>query len=195
MPKRTIVLIAILTLLTAILVVLAVQNEKRQVDEKADEQTQIVDQDPEKTAELTFSPNQVVLASAAATATVDVLIDSKEHFTDGVQLELLYDPEVLTNVTVSTPQDNFFGGPGDSNPLLNDIDPERGRISYGLGINPSLTSKQGTGVVAQLTFSLNPQSTAAQTAIEVMDRSMIIESTSHKNVLAVPASLNISIER
>jgi len=195
MPKRTIVLISILTILTAILVVLAVQNEKRPVSDQVDEQTQLIDQEPAKTAELTFSPNQVVLASSAATATVDVLVDSKEYLVDGVQLELLYDPAVLTNVSVTAPQNNFFGGQGDSNQILDDTDPQLGRVSYGLGISPALMSKQGSGVIAQITFSLNPQSTATDTVIEVLDRSMIIDSVSHKNVLAAPASLNISIER
>ncbi|HRN96015.1 MAG TPA: hypothetical protein PLD54_01045, partial [Candidatus Levybacteria bacterium] len=175
------------------LVVLAIRNERRPATDQ--QEPVVLQQDPAKTAEIIFSPNEVVLASNTATTTVDIIVDTKEYEVDGVQLELMYDPEVLTNVTMTTPEQNFFGGQGNSNNFINEVDPQRGRVSYWFGINPMLTSKQGTGVVAQLSFTLNPQSSATETVIDVLDKSMITEIETNKNVLAAPSPLNITIVR
>lgn len=195
MQKRTLILIIVLTALTALLVFLAIRNERQMVDQTTQDPSEVTVQELDKTAELSFSPNTVMLSSSSAVATVDIMIDTKEHSVDGVQLELVYDPTVLTNVRISPPSDTFFGGPGDSNNLFNDVDATRGRISYWLGINPTLTSKSGSGVVAQISFSLNPSSTASEAAIGVLERSMITESSTHTNVLATPSPLTITIER
>src|SRR5690554_5941316 len=109
MPKRTIILILILTVLTVLLVVLAIRNERQMVTETTHDQAPVVVQELEKTATLSFSPETVIVASTGATTTVDMIIDTKDYSIDGVQIELLYDPTILRNVRIVTPEQNFFG--------------------------------------------------------------------------------------
>jgi hypothetical protein len=195
MPKRTILLIIILTVLTGVLVVLAINNERKAAVDT--QPSRAVDITPalEKTATLQFNPSTVVIASGAGRTTVNVLINTNTHMVDGVQLELLYDPVVLSNVAITVPQDNFFGDTGEFSNILNEVDPQRGRASYWLGISPIAQSKSGEGVVAQLSFTVNPNADVAETVVEVLDRSMVTESSTHTSVLATPAPLNISVVR
>jgi len=194
MPKRTIILITVLTVLTAILVFLAIKNEQKRQSPESQDTPVVVNQKPEKTALLVFSPTEVVLSGSQA-ASVEISIDTKQYKVDGVQLDLLYDPEVLTNVQLTVPQQNFFGGPGDVNNFINEVDAQRGRVTYYLGISPTLTSKQGKGVIAELSFTRNPSTDATESAIEILDKSMIVEEKSHESVLATPSPLHIIIGR
>jgi hypothetical protein len=195
MPIRTIILILVLTALTGILVVLAINNERQAATDTQPSRAVDITPTLEKTGVIEFTPATVVLASGSGRTTVDVSVDTKEHMVDGVQLELLYDPAVLSNVSITVPQDNFFGESGEFSNILNEVDSERGRVSYWLGISPIAQSKKGEGVIAQLSFTVNPNADVSQTAIEVLDRSMITETSTHTSILATPAPLNISIVR
>lgn len=195
MPIRTVILIVVLTALTGLLVVLAIHNERNAAVDS--QPSRAVDITPalEKTATLQFVPGTVVVASSSGKTTVDVLINTQEHMVDGVQLELLYDPAVLSNLTLTVPQNNFFGQPGDYTYVPVQSDPERGRASYWLGISPIAQSKSGEGIVAQLSFTVNPNADVSETVVEVLDRSMVTESSTHESVLATPSPLNISVVR
>ncbi len=198
MPRRTVILIIILTILTGVLVFLAVQNEQRKV--QAPDMTvgteSPTQQPVSKTATVSFDPMSVqAVASTRSASTVDVILDSKEHTIDSIQLEFVYDPAILSNVTVVAPESNFFGDQGSYTVFPLSDDPQRGRASYAVGISPEREARQGIGVVAQISFSVNPQSTASATEIQVLDRSMANEPNSHQSVLAPVEPLTITIVR
>lgn len=198
MPKRTVILIIVLTLLTGVLVFLAIRNEQ-QVGTDQDMGTDSVEEQEvqlDKTATMFFDPSVAEVSAATLSAsTVDVYFDSKEHTIDSIQLELVYDPDVLTNVSIAAPPVNFFGETGDYLVPMQIVDNENGRIRYAIAMTPESEAVWGVGAVAQISFSLNPQSTATQTQIEVMDRSMAVETTSHESVLAPVDPLVITITR
>lgn len=79
---------------------------------------------------------------------VDVNIDSGDNLVTGVQLELSFDPQVLTKVDVR---------PGDFIPnpveILKRIDTPSGRISYILGGQLGKKGIKGKGTVATVSFS------------------------------------------
>jgi hypothetical protein len=193
MPKRTLLLIAVLTLLTALLVFLALHNEqKTQKPEQPTANTQV--EQLNKTATLAFSPGEVVLTGSNSAA-VDVIVDTKENTIDGVQLELLYDPKVVSNLKVTIPEQNFFGSNTDANVILNLNDTKLGRVTYGVGINPQATPKSGSGVVAHLTCTRNPLANVTESVIEILDRSTVVESTHHESVLATSSPLKITVNK
>ena len=75
-----------------------------------------------------------------------------------VQLELQYDPNILTDIEV-------VPGPFFANPqiLLDQIDIKAGRISYALGLGQNEKATTGSGTVANITFSVKsklPEKTA-----------------------------------
>lgn len=140
MSKRTLALIIILVVITGVLVALAVTPEKKPVTPSI-----IPTPTPAAQTALAFSPNPLTIASPSAT--VDVLVDTQTNPVTAVQLELSYDPKVITSVDVQP--GSFFTNPAE---LLKTIDTKEGKISYALGILPSDNPKKGQGVVATITF-------------------------------------------
>ena len=198
MPKRTVILIVILTLLTGVLVFLAMKNERQDLPPESDVADAPFDapQQLEKTATIVFEPTTVeAVPSTASASTVDVFFDSTEHTVDNIQLELQYDPEVLTNVSITAPAINFFGEAGSYVVPIQTVDRALGRISYAIAINPQVDAVRGVGQIAQISFSVNPQATVSETQIKVLDRSMANETTSHESVLAPVDPLIITIAR
>ena len=86
-------------------------------------------------------------SSPSAAYSIPINIETLKNKVTAVQLEMQYDPKVLTNVVV-TPG-SFFKNPVI---LLNQIDAKTGRISYAFGINPTDQAVAGNGIVATLTF-------------------------------------------
>ncbi len=195
MPKRTITLVVVLTFLTGLLVFLAVQNERRlqtQQDDVVKPSPVVLQQ--EKTAKLTFTPSEVVVAASGSSQTVDLVLDTKQYEVDGVQVELIYDPAVLSNVKIIDPTEGAFAQ-NFSSALLNSVDPNLGRVSYWYGRKLDAPATKGVGTVAQLSFTVNPQASASETMIEILDRSMVTEPEMSENVLGITVPLKIVIPR
>jgi len=153
MPKRTLMLILLLVLVTVGLLAIALLPAlkspvvtKPAIPTLAYAQTTLSFSTPTKLATNSYS--------------VNVLISSGNNKTTAVQLEISYNPKVLTNVDIKT-------GPFFTTPvvLLKKIDAVNGRISYALGINPTQKPTNGNGVVATITFSTVVGTTATQTPI------------------------------
>lgn len=82
---------------------------------------------------------------AGKTAAIDIIVDSKKA-PRTVQLEMKYDPLILNNIQI-TPGDFFL----DPEVILNTINTNTGRISYGIKSKTERIRKQ-TGIVAMLSF-------------------------------------------
>jgi hypothetical protein len=161
MSKRTLALIAFLTALTAFFVYLAVsqnQPQKTVVTKVAPTKTPI----PAYTT-LQLSPESLVLSSNSGS--LQVLINTgtgtKTNAVTAVQLELQYDPKMLSTVSIT---------PGTFIPsataLVNSIDQQTGRITYALAIPPSGSGATGKGTVATLRFtSLIPRGGSTEVTI------------------------------
>jgi len=153
MPRKTLILIILLALVTAgLLAISLISNVKSPIAKPT----------PALPA-LTYAQTELSLSAPIKTAngySSDVLISSGNNKTTAVQLEISYDPKVLTNVDIKT--GSFFTTPA---VLLKKIDTADGLISYALGINPGQKPTGGNGVVATITFSTVPGTTATQTPI------------------------------
>lgn len=157
MSKRTIALIAILSVITVLLIILAVKqntlqtsNSTKQTDqqaERANKAVPMVSKAPQVAfSTLSFSPSPLTLSSASAS--VDVVVDSHgdKNKVTAVQLELSYDPQMITSVVVAP--GSFF-----KNPLVFPFrSGKAGHVSFAVAIPPTGRGIAGKGVVAHITF-------------------------------------------
>lgn len=185
MPTRTTILIVVLTLFTTGLVVYSlILDSRKPVAKTTSSPTPTVMQPIEKTARLTFSPDVYTISTVASSSgTVDIVLDTGNHNVTGVQLEMQYDPQVLTSVTFATPSSSIWDQ--ENTPvveLFKNIDQGTGRISYLTGIDKDAEAISGTGTVLTLQFRMNPASTTS-TVITMLDKSLVMQENSIESVL------------
>ncbi len=165
MSKRTIFLIIGLFIITSILILLAVYP----ITQKPNVSTGPVPTvTPVAQTVLVFAPPVALVSTSSAVPTysMDVNLLSGRNRVNAVQLELSYDPKVLTNVDVKPGA--FF-----TNPivLLKNVDETAGRISYALALSPVTGGKIGTGTIAVLTFSSNAP--GQKTSIKFLSKTQV----------------------
>lgn len=174
MPKRTLLLIVVLILVTVGLVWLSVYTVPQQKPATVTKQPEIVP----------FAKTTITLSSSPSATTVpnqyllDAQIATADNKITAVQLELSYDPKALTKVDIL---------PGDfiENPvvLLKDVDQKNGRISYTLGVKMGQPAVIGTGSIAKIQFSPLAGSNLTTTSINFLPKSKVSAESQSKSVL------------
>lgn len=124
--------------------------------------------------------------SAPGTLTYDVIVNSNINTVNAVQLELAFDPKILSNISI-TPG-TFFAKPV---VLIKNIDYKLGRISYAIGIQPADYGKKGQGTIAAITFSYLP--TATSTTITFLPKTLVAAEGVTQSVLRDAQPVNISL--
>ena len=100
--------------------------------------------------------------------TINISIGSDDGYPTTVQLELAYDPRVLTGMTINP--GSYFTN---ADILLNNIDQNTGRISYALQFPPGIKPNRGSGIVAALTFTPKFEAIDNQTAIYFLPKTSV----------------------
>lgn len=170
MPKKTLALISGLVLVTFLLFVIALRSankstENQQMVDNKLQQNSIEDSEEAQMqvsahSVLRLSPKPVSL-SAGAKGNVMVMLEPSDNEVTAVQLEIAYDPNIISNVKV-TPGELF------DNPvvLINKNNISEGRYTYAFGIMPNHKAITTSGVVANITFSaLNKPGANSQLAL------------------------------
>lgn len=167
MSKKTYFLILLLVVVATYLAYLAAFGGPKKNQTNAPSPTHVTI--PVYQATLNFSPNPLVIAPQAdlAQGSFDVILDTGPQKATAVQLELSYDPKVLSNFDLKP--GTFFDNPLE---LIKTIDPVNGRISYAVAIPPTGTEKQGKGVVATISFLANTQ-LAKATQISILPKTLV----------------------
>jgi hypothetical protein len=93
---------------------------------------------------------------------INILVDAGTNEFSGAQFTLTYDPKVLENVKV-TPG-TYLQSPSE---LWNVVDPVKGTIAYTLAMSPGSNPSTGKGVLAVISYSVVPGTTASETTIGV----------------------------
>jgi hypothetical protein len=193
MPKKTTILIVILALITGILIFLAVRSDKTQnfINDNFQKATPTVAV-VKPYANLSFSPPVVSLANGQVNQTVNITLDTAGKPVSAAQVELTYDPKVITNVKLNPPQINPLFGP---NPvvLINSVDPSQGRISYAVGISASDDEKVGNGAIATLTFTINKFAGVPTSQIAFLPKSAVTTLSTQGSVLNTSTPLQITL--
>lgn len=189
MPKKTTILIVILAIVTGILIFLAVRSDQGQnllSNDQATTPTQV-----QPYASMSFENPTLDASTGPATQSVNILIDTAGKPIAGAQIELSYNPSVLTDVVVKTPQVSFFGA--NPNILINSVDSAQGRISYAVGMSATETEKSGKGTLATITFTVNRLAGATTTSLTFLPKSAVTTLSSQGSILNATAPLEIKL--
>lgn len=185
MPKKTTILIIILAIITSILIFVAIRTENSTTTEKKDITQKTITEAPSMApyASLSFSPATLNASQGASTPTVDIMLDTKGQMVSGAQVELLYDPEVITNVSLTPLVDGQLFG---KNPfvLINTIDKEQGRITYAVAMDVNDTEKIGNAPIGRLTLTINRFTKKTTSSITFLPKSTVTTLKSLSTVLA-----------
>lgn len=181
-PIKTFLLILVLALITAGLVTLALLPKTPTKEENAP--VAEVTPNPVQTT-LTISSTPIPQATPSA-YTTDVVINTGQNKVTEVQLELSYDPNVLTNVSIES-------GPFFLNPeiLLKNIDQKNGRITFALSPAGGLAAL-GQGIIAKISFS-STSKTTAPTKIEFLPKTKVTALDTSESVLKSTVGATFSL--
>lgn len=131
---------------------------------------------------ISFSPTPAIPAESSLSIVPDTLyvptgqigeasiqLNSQSKYPLGAQLELAYDPTILTEITL-TPG-TLFPKPA---VLLNNNDEATGRISYALSIDKNEKPQNFSGTTAIIKFKVKKNIIQNQTAIYFLPKTTII---------------------
>lgn len=177
MSKRTLVLIIVLVLITAGLLTLAFVPFSKNNQSSPTATTPSLPA-VEKTVVLSLTPDIIQVSPASTQSAAAVTIQTGSNKVTAVQLELSYDPQVLTNVKV-TPG-TFFPN---ANIFFNTIDTTNGKISYAIGVSPSDPAVSGDGEVATITFTPVKAASIVSSPITFTDKTLVTAENALESVL------------
>ncbi len=142
--NKTPLLIAGLVILTGVLLALSINSRKSPTTPGSGE----IKKDFANSS-LIFS-DEIRQSTSSGIYEMDIIIDSGDNKITGVQIELDFDPEILTEFDLTA--GDFLSEP---QLILKEIDNENGRASFVLGIKPEQKSVSGKGIIATVSFSKN----------------------------------------
>ncbi len=172
MSKRTLFLIFALLVITFVLAMIAFYDPNS-LNSKPVRPTVATPKQPVAETVLSFGDLSIAATSSAQSLTktysVPINIESGTNKVTAIQLELQYDPLLLTSISLTPGQ--FFKNP---NLLLNQVDEKTGRISYafGIGLGEMEEGVQGIGIAATLTFRVKKEP-FEQTAILFLPKTLV----------------------
>jgi hypothetical protein len=137
---------------------------------------------------LTLVPARGADISEITQHTLAVLIDTGDNQVNSVQLELAYDPQALTSVTLIP--GTFFTQP---TTLADSINTTNGHIFYALAQQMSLPGKSGKGTLALLSFNVSPTYTGKTTTISFQPKTAIAADRILESVLKKTSDYTLTI--
>ncbi len=168
MPKKTLALISGLVVVTIVLFIIALRAGQQSSAPSVPPSQQVAPTAmvPAHSV-LELSPNPVTVAPGGV-GSVDVMLDPSDNNVTAVQLEIGYDPHIISNVKV-VPGVLF------ANPGLNygKDNPTTGRYNYMLGITPSGQPVTQKGVVATITFTALPGTLGKSMQLGLLPTSLV----------------------
>lgn len=152
--KRTILLVIVVVIIAVVVIpFVIIQSKKGTPSQSTQTGTQPSPVPNVAYSQLSVVPKTISLPAAqgAQPGSAEIQINTQQNNVTAVQIEMQYDPKVLSNVTVEP--GTFF-----TNPLVlkNTIDPVKGTISYWIAIQISGNAQKGTGSVATISFTATP---------------------------------------
>lgn len=105
--------------------------------------------------ELYFQPNPL-FNGCYSKQTVDIFINSFTNHISSTQIELLYDPFIFSDFSISPSDENFFGDKKSYQVDLNEVRSEYGRASLTMETSEGFSERLGKGKIGSITFIANP---------------------------------------
>ncbi len=193
-PGKTLILIAVLVTLTVVLLGIAIK-----LGNKAPVERRMITLSPtrsvEKTAVISFSPSNLDLTLVTTpSATVDIVAMTGKNPITGAQVDISYDPKVITNVAVLPPEatTSLFGKLGSYTNLFTDTKTP-GRISFALAINPNGNPVIGAGSIGKISFTVIKGATPTATMRFEGQGTLVTARTAQDSVLKSTTPLTIKL--
>lgn len=182
--KKTVLLIGILTVITVALLYAALVQQPKS--------SPLVGKPVQK---VSSAHTVLSLAEASSTAssrfnkTISLMADPHGNKVNGVQIELSYDPTIITNVVITPGQ--FFSHPV---VLFHTVNKTDGRISYVIapGLSDGLATQ--SGIVATLFLTINPQATAS-TTLHFLPKTKVTQEGTLESVLKTAQDLTLTFPK
>jgi hypothetical protein len=198
MNTRTLILIVVLGVITIGLVTLAIksQSPKEPAVTVQPQESTITEKPVNQTSLLYFEKTNdtqptIGTSSAQPYPPLRLMLNSGENNVMGAQIELSYDPKVLTNVRIvspTIPDESFFGASANFVVLDNSVKQNEGRISYVIAMSPNSEPKVGVGSLATLTFN---KIGTAPTTITFLEKSNVQQLDTVASVLKEAQAITI----
>lgn len=194
MPRKTLILISGLVLITVVLFIIALRSSNTPVTTTQQMITQVTQ--PIPTASLTpmmahsilsLAPNPVNVLPGGQ-GKVMVNLDTSDNAVTAVQLELAYDPSIISNVKV-TPGALFQNGVI----LINKNNLKTGRYTFAFGIVPNQPTVRGAGVAASITFTALPNTNGQNSQLTILPTTLVTARGVSPSVLRASSGTTIMI--
>jgi hypothetical protein len=177
-PRKTIMLIVALVLITVGLVYLSVSSSFQNPEQSPKKETAM--NYVQTRFELGTNPVLDPLSSTSATPlyNLDLNITTGQNKVTAVQFEISYDPTAITNVDIKPAgkSETWAELP------IKKIDAQNGIITYALGMNPGQKGVSGQGPIAKISFS-KAYGFTGQTRISFLPKTMATAEGYDKSVL------------
>lgn len=188
MPKKTLILIIFLALITGGLIYMALTTSQTPstLNQTPTTTTEVNQAKPvKKTAQLSFDPASLTitpLGSGAAKQTVNIMVKTQGQIVSGAQIELQFDPLSVSNLTIDAGTDSIFGPSGYFVIPLN-VDYQTGRATYAVAVGATATPKATEGKVATVTFTAKKHANLTTSVIAILDKSIVTEEGTGESIL------------
>lgn len=189
-PPKTLVLIGVLVTLAVVLLGVAIKfaGNPQNLTPSTLRPTPTI----EKTAEVSFTPSIVDLTGTSSSASVEVVTATGKNPITGVQVELIYDPTVISNVRLTPPTTNsLLGNPGSYITLFTDNKP--GSFTYAVAISPTAQEVTGTGSIGTITFTV-VKGAKAETQITLGAKTAVTSTAAQGSILNTSTPLTVKLQ-
>lgn len=102
-------------------------------------------------ASLYFTNSNLESASGSAIISSEIILDTNTPISI-VQIELSFDPRMISNVSINPAENNFFGDESTYSISLSEVRQEIGRVSFAIEQNPNVSEREGTYPIAVVQF-------------------------------------------
>lgn len=195
MRPKVLLFIIILAAVTAVLVFFAVRTTRKPVEEEPRPTGAVYTPAP-KTTTVYFDPQSLDLTTTTASASsVDLVVDTSSDKISGVQVDLYFDPDVITDIAIIPPsdQESFLGTSAQYRVLINELNLEEGVLSYTVAHNPRVAPVTGIGKIGTVTFSVDRNVLQSSTQITFGERSSVSKIGVYDTVLKNTTPLTIKL--
>ena len=184
LPRRNLIVIAVLILITIILLIINLLPKTYSVKNTVTNVVPTPTLAPYVKSSLSLSAPK---RDSSGKYLSNVEISTAQNQVTGVQIDLAFDPKVLTNVEIIP--GTFF-----TNPivLLKKIDTVKGVVSYTLFANTTQKSASGKGVFATLSFSILPGVKIASTQINFLPTTEVVAIGQFESVLKTTTGMTFA---
>lgn len=133
--------------------------------------------------------NDTVFPNQKNNITTNVMLSSTTPVSEA-QIDVSYDPNVITNFSFSPAQNNFFGDQKNYEVTLNEVRQEIGRATFAIRLLPSVSEKKGEGAIADISFQINPYA-KRNTKVEFLNKSTVMTRGSRESILSETIPLSV----